>query len=61
MRIRNLNYRNFMWVMKQIEAKGYDSKEAERLTRVFFDEFLASPQGISIQLRIERLLPCSDK
>ena len=29
--MRNLTYRNLMTVIKQIQAKGYDFEESERL------------------------------
>lgn len=54
--MRNLTYRNPMTVIKQIQAKGYDFDESERLARNIFAEFQSSPQGMSIEERVRRVL-----
>ena len=54
--MRNLTYRNLMAVIHKIQAKGYDFKESERLARHVFAEFQASPQGMSIEERVRRIL-----
>lgn len=46
--MKNLTYHNLMIVIKRIQAKGYDFEASERLARHVFDEFQASPQGMSI-------------
>lgn len=43
MRIRNLTYRNLVYVIRRIQAKGYDFKEAETIARRLFGEF--NPKG----------------
>lgn len=50
--IKNKTYHNFMQVMKQIQAKGYDISEAERMTHHIFDEYLARPEGLSVWQRV---------
>ena len=54
--MRNLTYRNLMAVIHKIQAKGYDFEESERLARNIFAEFQASPQGMSIEERVRRIL-----
>ena len=54
--MRNLTYRNLMTVIKQIQAKGYDFEESERLAMNIFAEFQSSPQGMSIEERVRRIL-----
>lgn len=54
--IKNLTYYNLMIVIKRIQAKGYDFEESERLARNIFAEFQASPQGMSIEDRVRRIL-----
>ena len=43
--MRNLTYRNLMTVIKQIQAKGYDFEESERLARNIFAEFKKPTTG----------------
>jgi len=54
--MRNLTYNNLMAVIRKIEAKGYDFETSERLAKSVFNEYLASPQGLSIESRIDRIL-----
>ena len=54
--MKNLTYHNLMVVIHKIQAKGYDFEESERLARSIFAEFLASPQGMSIEERVRRIL-----
>ena len=56
MAMKNMTYRNLMAVIHKIEAKGYDFETSERLARSIFTEFQASPQGLSIEERVRRLL-----
>ena len=54
--MRNLTYNNLMAAIRKIEKKGYDFNESERLARSIFDEFLAHPQGLSIENRVAQIL-----
>ena len=54
--MKNLTYHNLMAVIHKIQAKGYDFEASERLARHVFDEFQASPQGMSIEERVRRIL-----
>ena len=54
--MKNLTYRNLMIVIKQIQAKGYNFEESERLAKSIFAEFQANPQGLSIEERVRRIL-----
>lgn len=56
MAVKNLTYRNLMVVIHKIEAKGYDFETSKRLTQDIFTEFQASPQGLSIEERVRRIL-----
>lgn len=56
-RIRKRTYRNFVWVMKQIMAKGYDQDEAWKTTNHFFNQLEDYPNGISIEKMVEQVLP----
>ncbi len=56
MAIKNLTYRNLMVVIHKIEAKGYDFETSKRLAQNIFTEFQASPQGLSIEERVRRIL-----
>lgn len=37
MKMRNRTHRNFLRVMKMVQAKGYDRQESEDLTRIVWD------------------------
>lgn len=54
--MKNKTYRNLMAVIHRIEAKGYDFETAEQLARGVFEEFQASPGGLSIEERVKRIL-----
>ena len=54
--MKNLTYRNLMVVIKRIQAKGYDFETSRRLAKNIFAEFQASPQGLSIEERVRRIL-----
>lgn len=56
MAMKKMTYRNLMAVIHKIEAKGYDFETSERLARNAFAEFQASPQGLSIEERVRRIL-----
>lgn len=56
-RIRNRNYRNFMMVMKQIEAKGYDHDTSWEMTNGFFNQLEWHPDGISIETMVSMVIP----
>ena len=56
MAMKNLTYRNLMTVIKKIQAKGWTFEEAERTARTIFQEFAATPQGLSIEERTQRVL-----
>ena len=53
--IKNKTYANFMLVLKQIEAKGYDQTEAEKITHHLFAEL--NPNGKSMEAMIAEVLP----
>jgi len=57
MAMKRLTYHNLMAVIKKIECKGYSFDESERLARNIFTDFEASPQGLSIEKRIQIILP----
>ena len=56
-RIRNRNYRNFMIVMRWLAVKGYDHDECEEMARRIFDEYEANPNGLSVEQRVDMILP----
>lgn len=53
--IKRKTYNNFMYVMKQIQNKGYGFKEAERMTHFIFDQIEACPDGLSAAQLIARI------
>lgn len=53
--IKNKTYRNFLRIMKKIEAKGYDKQEAEQITHRLFDNF--NPKGKPIEVMADEILP----
>lgn len=53
-KIRNKTYANFMYVLKQIEAKGYDRTEAEKITNGLFANL--NPDGKSMERMIDEVL-----
>ena len=58
--MKNMTYNNLMAVIRKIQAKGYDFETSERLARSVFTEFLARPEGMSIEQRVERILDYED-
>ena len=56
MAMKNMTYHNLMAVIHKIEGKGYDFETSERLARNIFSEFAATPQGLSIEERVRRIL-----
>ena len=54
--MKHMTYNNLMEVIHRIQAKGYDFDTAERLAKSVFTEYLARPEGLSIEARIERIL-----
>ena len=57
--IKNKTYANFMLVLKQIEAKGYNRAEAEKITHHLFAEL--NPNGKSMEVMIAEVLPNGDE
>lgn len=55
-RIKNMTYKNLMYVIKAIQAKGYDFAESEKLARNIFAEFALCPMGKSIERRVSEIL-----
>ena len=55
-KIKYMTYHNLMAVIRKIQAKGYDFETSERLARSVFTEYAATPQGLTIEQRIERIL-----
>lgn len=55
-KIKNKTYNNFIYIMKQIQKKGYTAAEAEKLTHGIFDAYTANPNGISIETRLNRII-----
>ena len=55
-KIKHMTYYNLMAVIRKIQAKGYDFETSERLARSVFTEYAATPQGLTIEQRIERIL-----
>ncbi|HRU98628.1 MAG TPA: hypothetical protein P5092_14490 [Ruminococcus sp.] len=55
---QNKTYANFMYVLKRIEAKGYDRAEAEKITHRLFAEL--NPNGKSMERMIEEVLTCDE-
>ena len=53
---KHMTYHNLMAVIRKIQAKGYDFETSERLARSVFTEYAATPQGLTIEQRIERIL-----
>lgn len=54
--IKNKTYHNFMYVMKQIQNKGYGFTEAEQMTHRIFDQREAYPDGLSVAQLIEMIV-----
>lgn len=54
--IKSRTYHNFLRVMRMIEAKGYDEKESERLTRKIFDQYEMYPLGLSILAMVDMII-----
>ena len=54
MTIKRKTYRNFMYIMKKIQGKGYDKTEAEKITHRIFDEW--NPAGMSIIARADMIV-----
>lgn len=54
--IKKRTYYNFMRVVRLLEAKGYDQKEAGEITRLIFDEYEAAPKGLTVLQRVDRIL-----
>ena len=52
--IKNKTYSNFMYVLKQIEEKGYDRATAEKITHNLFAQM--NPNGLSMQHMINGVL-----
>ncbi len=52
--IKNKTYSNFMYVLKQIKAKGYDRATAEKITHNLFSQL--NPNGLSMQRMINGVL-----
>lgn len=55
--IKNKTYYNFMYVMKQIQNKGYDFSEAEKMTHKIFNQREACPEGLSIAQLVDMIVP----
>lgn len=55
-KMKNMTYNNLMEVIRKIERKGYDFDTAERLAKSVFTEYLARPEGLTIEQRIERII-----
>lgn len=54
--MKNLTYRNLMAVIHKLQKKGYSMEEAEPIARRIFEEFVATPEGLSIETRVDRVL-----
>ena len=56
MTIKRKTYRNFMYVMNRIQAKGYTFEEAERMTHRVFDDYEAQPEGLGVLARVNMII-----
>ena len=54
--IREKTYNNFMYVMKQVQSKGYDFCEAEQMTHRIFDQVESCPEGLSVMRLVEMIV-----
>ena len=54
--MKNLTYHNLMAVIHKLQKKGYTMEEAEPIARNIFAEFQATPEGLTIQQRVDRVL-----
>lgn len=54
--IKSRTYHNFLRVMRMIEAKGYDEKESERITRGIFDQYEMYPLGLSVLAMVDMII-----
>ena len=54
--IKNKTYHNFMYVIRQIQNKGYDFSEAEKMTHRIFDQHEACPEGLSVAQLINMIV-----
>ena len=54
--LQRMTYNNLMAVIHKIQKKGYDFETSERLARSVFTEFLANPQGLSVEARVDSIL-----
>ena len=52
--IRNKTYKNFVYVLNKIKAKGYNQTEAEKITHNLFAEL--NPNGMSMDRMIDQIL-----
>lgn len=58
MKIKNLTYRNLVYVTKQIQAKGYGFKEAEAIARRLFANL--NPKGKTMDDMINDVISKED-
>ena len=54
--IRHKTYRNFMRVVRQIEAKGWSFDEAVKTAHRIFDDYEACPDGLSVEARVKMVM-----
>ena len=54
MRIKRLTYKNLVYVIRRLQAKGYDFAEAEDLARKLFANF--NPNGLSMDDMIDEVM-----
>ncbi len=54
--IKRKTYYNFMRVMRMIQAKGYDTSEAERMTHGIFDQYESHPNGLSVLRLVDMII-----
>lgn len=53
--IKTKTYRNFMRVVKLIEAKGYSFDDAVDITRNVFDQYESCPEGLSVLALVDMI------
>ena len=54
--IKRRTYYNFVRVVKLIMAKGYDRETSGKLARRLFDDYEASPLGLTVLQRVDLIL-----
>ena len=58
--IKKKTYHNFMIIYKQMQRKGYDKTEAEKITHRIFNQYESCPEGMSIRALADMIIPANE-